>query len=1160
MIESDKPEFSYEFLRASTKPVHLLIEASAGTGKTYTLERIIIHYLIHSRFNLEEILLVTFTNKATRELRFRIRAIIQEMLADPLRAAEILQEIGLEQARNWEEHLSRQLRNFAAAPIFTIHGFSQLVLKTYPVESDALLNIRLDNSYYTELLRDYLRNTLLEGRLPTDYGTLISGDDLTFCLDQAMALPGCDHAENLIRQMLTLKNDGLLDPSRYFGHIAGSPSLSEAWNIVYRNHKKALWQLLSNPISATETVETIELQQELFIQFPSMPINTPDELAEFCQKVIGLNVMRFLLAGLVDYRDKQSRYFGIMNHDDQIAKLDQASREGGLLLPRLQDQYKLILIDEFQDTNRIQWDIFRRIAGSTSHLITVGDPKQAIYGFIGADLNTYLAARQDLAQSCKLSRNFRSTPSLVQACNGLFHNIFNTAKEPSFALRLHHESIEPGLQSIKERRLIGPDSQSLPVLNGIFISDEDWKKPEQRDLALSEGIISAIQYLVGQASIEEATGMSTPVRYQDICILTQNNRQGQEIMKKLTKSGIPARLSGQSKLFESTEAKELQILLDAIAEPTRASAVRRLLLTRFFGIGADELRSWQKGDHLGDYLELCARWHDDYPRKGLEGIFAELEGALRVRLLNGEVAAATRSLTNFRHLADLFHAHQRGSHIPTARIGIVFRELCANAKAEEDDNFRLDSDMDMVCIMTMHSSKGLEFPIVFLDGGFMEIAINGATAKRGGQQLKSLLPTLDCQISDEHWQRTIDPWNSPEGQKAHFRQEWEAWIRLFYVAATRARSALFLPAWHPQTQQSEKASFLQFMYEQNLILPASLHPWHPQPASSSRYQANPAMQTTLSLQNQLPSNIPQRWRSVLIPQTERQSSFTSLSHHGGSHTAIVDQLFAVATEATQDLSIDMQVPVPEPGGTQYGIIFHAAMELMDFEAYHQSGQAGRDQILSRLFSEKLDKLARGMRFGQGFPSFNSIKEYLRQQLHLVMETELAGPENTSRPIHALDGLHARREATFHARVPESAIVGAPERFDLNQRPMDPGFLTGSVDFLVPVDGKWCIIDWKTNRAGSGSVSELEQVMHDNEYYLQGLIYQSAVHQWLCTHRGVSWDPKTTDNARTAQQLFETEMGPAWYVFTRYGKAINAQVSWNELLDFQQKAVLYARPL
>jgi len=339
-----------------------------------------------------------------------------------------------------------------------------------------------------------------------------------------------------------------------------------------------------------------------------------------------------------------------------------------------------------------------------------------------------------------------------------------------------------------------------------------------------------------------------------------------------------------------------------------------------------------------------------------------------------------------------------------------------------------------------------------------------------------------------------------------------------------------------------------------------LYDWKPaSPISFGVHLAHP-ITPELTMQCQLPAIKPHHWRSPLIPQTERQSSFTSLSHHGAHSLNLGDQLFTSHPEPIQDLMPSPDIPNPEPGGTQFGIIFHAAMEFMDFESYHQADVTSRDQILNRLFSEKLEKLARGMRFGNEFPSFNSIKDYLRQQLHAVMNTLVTGPGNTVRPIHALDGTRARREATFHARVLELSQIGIPSRFELSPRPLDPGFLTGSIDFLVPIEGRWAIIDWKTNRAGTGTPSDLAQVMHDNEYHLQALIYQSAVHQWLCTHYGIDWDAKNTVNQLAARERFETKLGPVWYVFTRYGQSVDALVSWEELLEFQQMAVLYAHPL
>ena len=274
-----------------------------------------------------------------------------------------------------------------------------------------------------------------------------------------------------------------------------------------------------------------------------------------------------------------------------------------------------------------------------------------------------------------------------------------------------------------------------------------------------------------------------------------------------------------------------------------------------------------------------------------------------------------------------------------------------------------------------------------------------------------------------------------------------------------------------------------------------------------------------------------------------------------------DQLFQSLPEP--EPGPELAEPTPEiqaePGGTQYGTIFHAAMEHLDFQAYHDQDTAGRDTCLNRLFSSKLESLAQGKFFGFGFYELDSIREYLRHQLHQTLQTILSGPGIPPRPIHSLDCSRARREATFHSRVPQPASLSLPARFQLRNRQLDPGYLTGSIDCLVAVEGRWCIIDWKTNRAGTGLETEISQTMTSNEYPLQALIYQSAVHQWLCTRHNLNWRPlhATAASLSLAQRIFEDQMGPVWYVFVRYGQAVISGVSWEELLEFQQKAELYA---
>jgi exodeoxyribonuclease V beta subunit len=1204
--------------RPAGRPLRLLIEASAGTGKTYTLERMVVYWLVRHRLPLSAILVVTFTRKATRELRTRIRRLLSALVREPAAADALVRELGLEPwaTAGWRGHLQDQLRDFHQADIHTIHGFAHAILGRYPAESGALSGLRIDNGVVGDLLRDEVLATVVAGRVPVDFGTAVapavvagaapalpagqsdpgrstpgqpgspeslSGPDLDLCLAQAFEVFACRSADDLLRKLGSMRDKGLFDPRQFaFGLVPGhDPAL--AWRRLRAAHWPAIQALLSpGSVPPADPAAIAALRAELPRLIPGLPLESDDDLRNGLSRYCAFSLARFLVNGLEAYRRRQSRYLGILGHNDLLEQLDQASAEGSLLLGQIRGLYRLILIDEFQDTDSLQWGIFARLAGP-GDLVAVGDPKQAIYGFRGADLNTYLRARRELGNTRILERNFRSSQALVTGFNQLFGAVFAAGSTPGDATgnavgtppaRLAYHPVRagtahPGAETLCDAqgrplppiRLVGP---AAAAPDGGAATVEDFKRQLVGDIT---ALIKA--WCGGTHFYRSAPDTLRPLTTGDITVLCTTGADCRLVLRELQAAGIPAGLAGHGRLLEGHEAAELQVLLDALEDPGDPARVKAAALTRFFGLETAQAREANHSAQLGRIMDELFDWHGRFAQIGLPGVHACLEQRIRDRLLRDEPELALRTLTNFQHLVELFTDHLAGRHLPARSIGAEFRRYRDQGERLEEIPLRRESDAPRVRVMTMHSSKGLEFPVVFLFGDFRQFP----------PKTEPLWYELDGADPSGGWSRAVDPWLSADGKAGHRSRLREEWLRLFYVAATRAKALLCLPA--RGTPKSLYQETLDAAGIEAVLAAGGTQSAEPTVAdgltqipapSTSGAPGGPGVDAAshppLALGMELPRQAPAGWIHPLYPAIERQSSFTGLSRRidpddtagFGGRPAPREADEQPADGATVEMPVSQPAEAPRlPAGAEFGVLFHRAMEELDFAWGNPDLDADTRRALLRDFCrERIEPPSRGQSFGPGFSHFSSFADPFADLLGQTLAIGLPRPGEAPLALHRLSTVTRLPEIAFHARIRQAGTIAGHHAAE-NHAPLDipPGFLTGVIDLLFRVDGRWHVIDWKTNLVPGGDCAA---VMRTHHYGLQALIYQSAVLQFLCRQAGLAWDPasQAPGGARESavRQLWETRMGRTWYLFVRESAVVDATASWEELAGFQRKAGLH----
>jgi exodeoxyribonuclease V beta subunit len=828
---------------------HDLVEASAGTGKTYVLEHLVIELLLGAGATLDQILVVTFTEKATAELTHRIRRKLEELLnltADSPRAraaADAPDEECWRLDAAARERLRRALYGFDRANIFTIHGFCQRILvenaflqgrlfDEEPIDEGEAFHAAFIETLRRDVATELDGALLLEAWRRAGYGLeklekiLFDCHKKLACIyparDEALrpaarfdaaALGGAvaawpvleadddrlapalkrikvhhSTAGSLIRRLTALRA-ALLESD------AGAAALLAALERLERNWKRSssskgkdgfLRSIHRDAAAKAGSDPLIAAIQEAALRLDAA---TPPLAALLAGEILPLARARLERrkreAGLFDFQDMLTLVARSLEGDGERARS---------LIATLRARYRYALVDEFQDTDEVQWQIFRRlffVPSGPEVLTLVGDPKQAIYAFRGADVHTYLRARAEIAAERPpvfLTASFRSTAPLIAACNAILDD---GDAEPFFRkagrIRYDHPVTcgQPDLALVD-----AAGRQAAPVV----VLDVQKDLPTRARLrfweikpALLDRMAREIAALLGPGDgrlFIRRGEVTAPLRAGEIFVLTRTVRESREVGEALRAARIPFSYFKQEKLFDTVEASEVLDLLRALADPDDRTARLRVWITAFFGLTLTDLAAC---DELPADHPLVARlqdWRALAEAGQLERLFARIiddSGIVRRELFG---RTSERALTNYLHLFELLQEE-------TARSRCTVRELAQRLagyiggrrtparqpSGQEGDMQRLETDADAVQIMTIHQSKGLEAAAVFIYGGTWP-------GPRGEVRV----------FHDERGARVVRVGRQPEAEEQLFEDEQgDEERRVFYVALTRARARLYLP-------------------------------------------------------------------------------------------------------------------------------------------------------------------------------------------------------------------------------------------------------------------------------------------------------------------------------------------------------------------------------
>ncbi|HEU5484368.1 MAG TPA: UvrD-helicase domain-containing protein, partial [Microlunatus sp.] len=867
------------------------------------------------------------------------------------------------------------------------------------------------------------------------------------------------------------------------------------------------------------------------------------------------------VAGEVQRRKERARY---LTYDDMLTRLQAALADGShgeLAAQRLRDRFPVVLVDEFQDTDPVQWDILRRAFHGHRTLVVIGDPKQAIYAFRGADVNSYLQVAREASHIATLGTCYRSDRGLLDGLDVLMGG--SSLGDPAIVVR-SVDSAHP------RRRLSGAGA---PVRVRVLPAREDGEPELVKRLRrrVTRDLVAEIASVLGSDARLQLDGDDPrPVRASDLAVLVRRNAAGEEVRDALAEAGIPAVLHGSDSVFSSSAARDWLRVLQALEQP-RQALVREAALTSLVGWTFPRLA--QAGEaELADLSYTFRRWSRVLTQRGMAALLEALgtDTSLSERVLgqpDGE-----RLLTDLRHVAQRLHAVMTGQQLGAAGLREWLAEAIEAAATEDvtEGLRRLATDAAAVQVLTLHRSKGLEFPIVYLPEAWDCFV---PTEDRDAVLRLHVDGTEQLDVGGRHAEGRPDRWRRALAEEAGEH------LRLYYVGMTRAQCQVV--TWWADSRNTTSSALHRFWARSTRYgEPAESYPATCGPADEPRPRsASPAADLTalLAVESvdprppirsrpapELAQRLAARRFTRGLDVLWRRTSYSSLTAaaHGLPPAAGVgsepeplkedDEILATpplagsAPEAPPvagpGLGDDLPSPMRElPSGAAFGTAVHAVLELLDPTAGELPAALldATTEALSRVPHGDLtadglaDALLPSLRTPLGpLADDRTVADFgpSDRLSELVFELPLAGGDRPRADVRLgdLSPLLARHLPADDPLASYPELLTHPPLAEESLR----GYLTGSIDAVLRVGSadarRYLVVDYKTNWLGPGGPGELTvadyrpaamaTAMMGAHYPLQALLYQVALHRLL------RWRLADYDPAR--------HLGGALYLFLR----------------------------
>ena len=1142
-----------------------LIEASAGTGKTYNITRLYLRLLLEKELTVQQILVMTFTKAATEELRARIDFELRNALnhwgqlgkSDPFFAV-VEQQYSFEQAY---QRLKPALLDLDEAAIFTIHGFCNRVLTQQAFNSGMAMEMAMEadtSEIQLEAVRDWLRQVsqnedsyrlLMENAWHTPSGfveqfmrPLSSNNEVSTPSEQSLQqqcdetkqalLSGFNHQKNEILQTLQAEQ------ATIFTHLIDKKKSQAQEHQQRLDEWQALlaWLQLSDQTPSPAAVGDFingnryrgnEAIKTLFAPLKQLRDNFKKQLSA-CDSVLKkqlakVEVYQLVVQGIQYIRQRfieAKQQQAMMDYDDLISLLSHRVQadDGQELVAAMQQQYPVALVDEFQDTDPHQYGILDKVYPKSSNklaLLMIGDPKQAIYGFRGGDIFTYLAARDGADYQWHMDTNWRSVADVVQGYNRLFWGqaLSKTPALDLFAYGISYEQIKATANAKANVQPLIDTNSDYSAINYLFLAEA--YKPTgkngsstavdlQQAMALS--CVAEITRLLAEVKLGKAL-----IKQQDIAILVKRGLEAKMMRQALKNANLPSvYLSNKENIYHSAEANEILLVLEGIVECENDALLTAALSTRLMRGDLSKLISYKDVDN-----ELA--WEDAQTQAIEFRRIWQQQGvmSLLLRLIHHhflpDPEQHERALTNMIHLAELLQQASR-QHKHPLQLLKWFRGQCEQSSGNDEAQVRLESDANLIRIVTMHGSKGLEYPVVFIPFAshyrnpamFAQQYINyysyqDPNSQQACHQVGQSDNAIRCTVQEGHAES----------------------LRLLYVAVTRASHRCYLGV-APFKDSQHSALGLALKLE-------SHHDW----AMALQRVVSESLGSAAFIALEQPKDpLPfTPYTDELVDDKVQRTAFTakmadkwSLS----SFSALIRNAQQVRFEQKDRLDQDNSIEDLSETPIQTAIDVQAMPLRFSLKKGVDAGNLLHDILENVDFSQPKWQQAFELplqRFGllAATQSSHEIKvQELSDWLTEVLQTQLPAI-NAKQDACCLGDLawsQTLRETEFYFPMQTLSLNkltqclaqhrgGAGNMYLPGEQTLF-GMMHGYIDLIFEHDGRFFVVDYKSTHLGDEpNQYHLEAMRENNQqhyYDLQYLIYSLAMHRYL-SHRLPDYDPE-----------------------------------------------------
>jgi exodeoxyribonuclease V beta subunit len=1015
-----------------------VLEASAGTGKTFALAGLVTRYLAEGVAAQDQMLLITFGRSATRELRDRVRWQIVDSIAafddsSLVGDNQVIRHLvtgSAEELRGRRRRLRDALAAFDAATIATTHQFCQMVLKSLGVAGD------------------------------TDAGVTL--------------------VESLDELVTEIVDDLYL---RHFGQERDDPLLAHA--------------------------DALRLAREV-VEHPATELR-PKDAAPDSRAAVCVGFAKDVLAEL----EIRKRRRGILGYDDLLSRLaDALDADDSPAQVRMHQRWPIVMVDEFQDTDPVQWKVIDRAFSGRSTLILIGDPKQAIYAFRGGDIVTYLKAAETAGVRKTLGKNWRTDGALVNRLQAVLGGAqLGDPRIIVHDVEAHHAG----------SRLVGAACDDPFRLR--VVRRETFGRSGTRVLPIADLRIHIPQDLaadIGELLTSGATFDGRPLEAGGVAVIVESHKDARACYRALCDAGIPAVYTGDSDIFTSEAAEDWLCLLEAFDQPHRPGMVRAAAATMFFGKTAEELV--EGGDKLTDDIaETLREWAGHARERGVGAIFeaAQLNG-MADRVLSWQ--RGERLMTDLAHMTQLLQeaAHREHFSLPSLREWLRAQR---EERSGASERFRrLDTDAAAAQIMTVWGAKGLQFPVVYLPFAFNR-----------NVQTRELVLFHDGDTRCLH----VGGSDSPDFHtvsRLGRAEDASDDSRLTYVAMTRAQAQVV--AWWAPSYDEPNGGLSRLLRgrrpgESSVpdrcapekisddVAMARFKEWE---AAGGPVVEESVVRPVPTLPRDEPRtdldvrhfhrSIDTSWRRTSYSGLIRATEATPVSSE--PEVIELDDEVAEIPLVTSAVGADVPSPMADlPTGAKFGTLVHAVLETADpfaadlaaeLEAQIQEHSvwwpinvpaADLAAAMVPMHDTPLGLLADGLTLRQ-----IGLKDRMRE---MDFEFPLAGGDSRAAApqvrlayVGELLRVHLPKDdplASYADRLTGAALGGQPLK----------GYLSGSVDAVLRVGNRYVVVDYKTNWLGDPAQlltaadyaqPRLVEAMLHSDYPLQALLYSVVLHRFL----------------------------------------------------------------